>query len=96
MITRIVKMTFMSEHTAEFEKVFAEVSPNISKFKGCTGLQLFKDLKDPGVYFTFSTWEHEEDLETYRQSSLFRDTWQKTKPLFAARAEAWSVQNMLK
>ena len=56
----------------------------------------FKDLKDPGVYFTFSTWEHEEDLETYRQSSLFRDTWQKTKPLFAARAEAWSVQNMLK
>ena len=76
MITRIVKMTFLSEHTAEFEKVFAEVSPNISKFKGCTGLQLFKDLKDPGVYFTFS--------------------WQKTKPLFAARAEAWGVQNMLK
>jgi (4S)-4-hydroxy-5-phosphonooxypentane-2,3-dione isomerase len=96
MITRIVKMTFRLEHTQEFENVFEEVSPNISKFKGCTGLQLFHDKNDPRIYFTFSTWEDEKDLETYRQSSLFKGTWQKTKPLFEAKAEAWTVQSMLK
>lgn len=96
MITRIVKMTFRLEHTQDFEKIFAEVRPNISEFKGCKGLQLFQDKKDPRVYFTFSTWENEKDLETYRQSTLFKGTWQKTKPLFDANAEAWTVQNLLK
>lgn len=96
MITRIVKMTFRIESAGEFEKLFSEVSPNISSFKGCTGLTLYKDSKDPRVYFTFSTWADESDLEKYRQSSLFQGTWQKTKPLFEEKAEAWTVQNLLK
>lgn len=96
MITRIVKMTFRSEHTSDFEKIFQAVSPDISKFKGCSGVQLFKDSNDPRIYFTFSTWEAEADLENYRQSSLFKGTWQKTKPLFEAKAEAWTLTNLLK
>ena len=96
MITRIVKMTFRNECAKEFESVFTEVSPKISNFKGCTGLQIFKDSKDSRVYFTFSTWKDEKYLENYRQSSLFKDTWQKTKSLFEEKAEAWTVQDLLK
>ena len=96
MITRIVKMTFRNECAKEFESVFTEVSPKISNFKGCTGLQIFKDSKDSRIYFTFSTWKDEMSLENYRQSSLFKDTWQKTKSLFEEKPEAWTVQDLLK
>ena len=96
MITRIVKMTFKQENTSAFEEVFEEVSPNISNFKGCKGVKLFRDNKDPRIYFTFSTWEKESDLENYRQSELFKGTWQKTKPLFDEQAQAWTVDELLK
>ncbi len=96
MITRIVKMTFKLERTADFESIFSEVSPNISKFKGCSGVQLLKDKHDRRIYFTFSTWNNESSLESYRQSELFKDTWQKTKQLFEEPAQAWSTEILLK
>jgi heme-degrading monooxygenase HmoA len=46
------------------------------------------------VLFTFSIWDSEAALENYRQSDLFRDTWAKTKALFAEKAEAWSMVMM--
>ena len=89
-------MTFKQENTLEFERIFGIVGGNISKFKGCTGLKLFHDEKDERIYFTFSTWLDESDLENYRQSKLFKDTWQNTKPLFEEPAQAWTVENLLK
>lgn len=96
MITRIVKMTFKSCQISIFEIIFQEASQEINKFKGCKGVTLFHDKKDLRIYFTISTWETENDLENYRQSPLFKDTWQKTKPLFDEPAQAWSVENVLK
>ena len=36
----------------------------------------------------------DEDLENYRNSKLFKDTWAKTKPLFLKPAEAWSTERI--
>jgi hypothetical protein len=33
-------------------------------------------------------------LETYRHSELFKEVWSKTKPLFNAKPEAWSVDKV--
>ena len=96
MITRIVKMTFRKEQTSAFEKIFEEVRPEINNFKGCNGVELYQDKKDTRIYFTVSTWTSESDLENYRQSGLFKGTWQKTKPLFEEPAQAWTVENLLK
>lgn len=95
MITRFVKMTFQADKCAEFESIFEASRSKISNFEGCSGVTLYRDHDEPTIYFTFSTWENVESLEKYRQSSLFKDTWQKTKPLFQAKAEAWTVDRLL-
>lgn len=93
MIVRIVKMVFRPEATQDFETLFHERKEYIAGFPGCKHLQLLKDLNNPtsGIYFTYSYWEDEAALEAYRTSDFFKDTWSKTKALFADKAEAWSV-----
>ena len=94
MIIRIVRMTFQVEKMKEFENLFKEVKPSIEKFDGCKHVSLLKDVNDKKVYFTYSIWESEHYLNQYRFSSFFKQVWSKTKPLFDAKAEAWSLEEV--
>jgi quinol monooxygenase YgiN len=95
MITRIVKMTFMENHTEAFFEIFMASRDKIRAFKGCLSLELLQDIRDPRVFMTHSTWESEEALNHYRDSELFKGVWKKTKILFADKAEAWSLEKQL-
>ncbi|MCR9154514.1 MAG: antibiotic biosynthesis monooxygenase [Bacteroidetes bacterium] len=94
MIVRIVKMTFREEEVPEFLANFHEHKARIRAFSGCERLLLLKDLNKPNIYFTYSWWHSEEDLERYRHSSLFKGVWAFTKALFAEKAEAWSTEEI--
>jgi quinol monooxygenase YgiN len=83
MITRIVKMTFKSEHINDFQQIFHESQNLIKAFDGCIRLELMKDIDDENTFFTIS--------HSYRSSYLFKNTWSKVKPLFAEKALAWSL-----
>jgi quinol monooxygenase YgiN len=91
MILRIVKMTFDPSRTKDFLEVFDASSTYIRNFEGCSHLELLKDTHAPHVYFTYSHWENEYFLDNYRKSELFQTTWAKTKILFSAKPEAWSL-----
>ena len=92
MIKRIVKMTFRPEAVQTFvDDVFEPSKSRIRAFPGCRHMELLQFIQEPNILFTLSYWDGEEDLEAYRRSELFRTTWEKTKALFADRAEAWSV-----
>lgn len=91
MLIRIVKMTFKKENIASFEQIFSKAKNKIRSFHGCTFLELYQDTLDPSVFFTYSHWNSQKDLEGYRNSDLFRSVWSKTKLLFAQKPEAWSV-----
>jgi autoinducer 2-degrading protein len=92
MITRLVKMTFREEEINAFRELFNEVKDQIMNFPGCRGVELSQDIHDPRIFFTISLWEKEHDLQNYRLSALFSETWIKTKAKFAARPEAWSTE----
>ncbi len=87
-------MHFHPEKSEDFLELFDEVFPKISKFPGCTKLELLRDLKDPAIFFTYSFWDRPESLELYRNSELFKSTWARTKVLFAHKAQAWSVNKL--
>ena len=89
---RIVKMTFAPELVAEFEKLFDKNKTKIRAFEGCTHLQLLRDINQTNIFFTYSFWEHPDNLENYRNSQLFNEVWTATKKLFSAKPEAWSVE----
>ena len=91
MITRIVKMTFREDEVAAFQKLFEERKELIRNFEGCTHLQLWQDKHQLNVFFTYSLWDSEEHLNSYRTSHFFDDTWALTKQKFAAKPEAWTV-----
>lgn len=92
MIKRIVKMVFRSSETENFIQLFQERKEQIRGFEGCTHLELFRSTREPDIFFTYSYWESEDALNVYRHSSLFEDTWAKTKVLFSEKPQAWSVE----
>ena len=91
MLTRIVRMDFEPDKVEDFLDLFDSVKEKISDFPGCTHLELCKDAGLDHVYYTFSRWEKEQDLENYRESELFEDTWAKTKKMFGGKPFAYSL-----
>lgn len=83
-------MTFRPDARDEFLDLFDTSAPKIRAFEGCRHLELWEGQRFPNVCTTFSLWTDEEALERYRQSTLFRETWQKVRPLFAAAPVAHS------
>ena len=92
MIIRIVKMTFEPSKVHDFIEVFDASKERIRNFEGCSHLRLLNDINSSNIFFTYSYWESEAHLNAYRHSELFQATWARTKVLFAAKPEAWSVQ----
>ena len=91
-LTRIVRMTFRPDAVAAFRAVFEESKHRIRTFDGCLHLELWQDEADPHILITYSKWKSAAALEAYRESEVFRSTWTRTKVLFAAKPQAFSVQ----
>lgn len=92
MIKRFVKMTFKPENIERFKDIFNASKPLIEAMDGCNHVELLQDINNPSVFFTLSIWESQNKLDIYRNSELFNGVWAKTKILFDAKPEAWSVQ----
>jgi heme-degrading monooxygenase HmoA len=95
MFIRIVKMSFHKENIQAFLENFELMKEKIRNVPGNRFLELYQDKNNPEVFFTYSFWEEESDLENYRNSKLFYDVWQFTKKLFNDKPEAWSVDKLV-
>jgi quinol monooxygenase YgiN len=94
-VIRIVKMTFKEEHIADFNALFDARKERIRNFPGCTYLELWNDQNDPSIFYTYSIWEHESNLEEYRISELFQDTWSTVKLWFKEKPQAFSATKLM-
>lgn len=95
MLVRIVKMTFSPDKTVEFKNRFHSIKDKIIAFEGCNLLELYQDKNDPNVFFTYSYWTSEKDLNQYRASFFFKEVWGSTKKMFAKKPEAWSLDKIV-
>lgn len=94
MIIRIVKMEFEPENIQAFLNYFETVKQKIKDSSGCEFLELYRDKANSDIFFTYSKWEKEKDLQLYRESTLFMEIWTTTKPMFRSKAQAWSVDTL--
>jgi len=85
-------MSFRPEARDEFLTVFNANKDAISGFEGCHSLQILNEKSQQNVFFTISVWESEEHLNLYRDSKLFEEVWGKTKLMFSAKPEAWTLE----
>jgi len=95
MFVRIVKMSFDKNKIDEFLNNFHQVKEEIRAFEGCLFLELYQDKENTNIFFTYSYWNTKQDLNNYRKSDLFINVWSKTKTLFNAKPEAWSVNKIV-
>ena len=87
-------MGFEPSKIDEFLSNFEANKHKIRAFEGCEFLELYRDKHNTNLFFTYSYWNSEADLEHYRHSELFKAVWAKTKPLFNTKPEAWSVDKV--
>lgn len=96
MIVRIVKLTFQEGKAEEFIGIFQKTKKKIRHFRGNIFLELLRDKKDTNVFMTYSVWSTEHDLERYRESELFQETWATIKVMFAKNAEVMTMDRIEK
>lgn len=94
MLVRIVKLSFHEEKIPAFLENFELMKEKIRNAPGNRFLELYQDKNNKCIFFTYSYWETEEDLENYRNSELFYDIWTYTKQFFNDKPEAWSVDKL--
>jgi quinol monooxygenase YgiN len=87
-------MSFKSDKVDDFLIIFNDNKEKIRNTNGCNFLELYRDKTDLNIFFTYSHWKTEQDLENYRNSDLFKNVWAKTKILFNDKPEAWSVDKV--
>ena len=95
MFVRIVKMSFQPEKIEEFLANFNTKKEFIRNSPGCRLLELYRDKTNSDIFFTYSYWDTEQDLENYRSSDLFKGVWKQTKVLFNDKPLAWSVDKVV-
>ena len=88
-------MTFAAENIDAFQEKFQSIKHKILATDGCELVELYQDKSNKCIFFTYSYWENEVALENYRNSSFFKEVWSGTKKMFAAKAEAWSVDKIV-
>ena len=86
-IQRLVRMSFQTDRISDFMEVFEDSKEKIRNFPGCLALNLIVDFEDSSIIYTSSIWRAIEDLENYRNSELFIQTWRKTKLHFKEKAQ---------
>ena len=94
MLVRIVKLSIEDQSIEAFLNNFENSKKKIRGFEGCQFLELYQEQHTKNVFFTYSYWDDEAALNTYRNSDLFKGIWAKTKPMFNAKPEAWSVNKL--
>ncbi len=95
MFIRIVKMSFHQENIPVFLENFDSIKEKIRGAEGNRFLELYQDKHNACIFFTYSFWDTEADLENYRRSALFDEVWTFTKKLFNGKPEAWSVDKLV-
>lgn len=95
MLVRIVKMHFKDEKIEAFKALFEKNKTKIRNVEGCLFLELYQDVNNKSIFFTYSYWEDDIFLKNYRNSVLFHEIWKETKTYFQAKAEAWSVKKLV-
>lgn len=94
MLVRIVKMSFKEEAIEIFLDNFDKNKNKIRNFEGCRLLELYRDKEQGHIFFSYSYWEDQKALDSYRESALFQKIWGKTKLMFSEKPMAWSVDKI--
>lgn len=89
-------MTFKNDEIQNFFDIFENSKNKIRYFEGCNYLELLQTKNNINEIWTLSIWDSEQHLNKYRNSELFKNTWQATKLLFKDKPKAFTLNSLKK
>lgn len=92
MIIRIVKLTLQEDKAKDFLLLFDKYKTAIQSSDGCIKVEGSQNTSSPHIFFTYSYWNSEDDLNNYRNSPLFKEVWPQVKIWFDEKPETWTNQ----
>lgn len=95
MIERIVKLEFQNDKVEEFIQLYKKIHTQIKLQEGCALVQLLQHCEHENIFFTYSVWNSQKNLDTYRFSPFFKNTWTTIKPWFCEKPCAWSLRKII-
>ncbi len=87
-------MTFQADKCDEFQDFVTTIVDTIASFKGCHKVEILRDVNQRNIFFSYSLWDSEDDLNNYRHSEKFKEIWTKTKQMFSEKTIAWSTEKI--
>ena len=82
MITRMILVNVPADKAAEAERLWKqECAPLMIKQPGCLTEQLLRGREDTGEFISLATWENQEAIDRYRQSSEHKEIQRHTRGL---------------
>ena len=85
-------MSFEPSKTDAFLEIFNASKTKIAAFEGCRSVELLQDYDSDNIFYTYSVWDSNADLENYRHSELFKGVWTRTRALFNDKPKAYSLK----
>ena len=89
MFVRIVKMSLHSKFIADFQTMFDEKKSKIRATAGCQLLELYQDKNNPEIFFTYSYWNNESDLENLIEPEQWRTYTSKRRFCQKIKCSIW-------
>jgi heme-degrading monooxygenase HmoA len=75
MTTRVIVSAIVTEQdSADFERAYAAVRPQVLTTPGHLGNALYRDAEDPTRYILESEWESEEAFREWEDKPIHRET----------------------
>ena len=92
-IARLIYVSVAQEQMGEAERIWKQdCAPLMIQAPGCLSEELLKCLDAPGEYISYSEWESESAIETYRKSKDHDTIQQHSRGLTGAKAEVKRYQ----
>ena len=84
---RLIHVKVPQDQMAHAEKIWREdCAPLMKQAAGCVSEELLKCLDEPGEYISYSEWESEQAIETYRASAAHEEIQRHSRGLQGAKA----------
>ena len=93
-IVRYVELRIQIEKVEEVRQLLKAQAPLVRSQDGCFHLEINESIDEAGLFSTYSYWTGVDALNLYRQSDVFRDFWNRVKPLFRESAHARSFVHL--
>ena len=94
MIIRVVKIPIKDASINSFIKRIPIISNEVRRVSGCIHNDIFRDKMKENIFYSYTIWNSDEDIEKYLGSQYYKDIWGDLWDYFEGTPKSWKIDNI--